>query len=114
MTKSKKVKKEKQPPEPFFKELVSIWFNFTKNRYGDIPSFDGSAPRDLKQIITQLRKRCEAKSIVWDEIEAKKRLQLFLMGAYDIQWLKEHWTLFNINRQKDIIFLNAAKNALHG
>lgn len=110
----KKTKKHiNRPPEPHWQELVQVWFDFTRAKFSGPPSFDGSSPRDLRNIIIQLRKRCETKGIVWDETEAKKRLYLFLKAAYDVEWLRSHWTLFNINRQKDIIFLNAANNALY-
>lgn len=106
-------KREKKPPEPYWNELVETWFKFCRLFLKCEPSFDGSAPRDLKQIIFQLRTRCEKSGHTWDENTSTQRLWLFLKGAWNVTWLRDHWTLFNINRQKDTIFFNAANNALH-
>lgn len=110
VTKKKRIKK---PPEPYWNDLVQLWFRFYRMHYFTEPSFDDSAPRDLKNIVYQLRTRCEKSNKEWSHQEAEKRLWLFLKSALDIPWLKSHFTLFNINRQKDIIFSNAANNALH-
>lgn len=105
-------KRQKKPPEPHWNLLVQTWFRFCKLFFKCEPSFDGSAPRDLKTIIIQLRERCEKSGHKWTENESTQRLWLFLKGAYDVPWLRDHWTLSNINRQKDTIFFNAAQNAL--
>lgn len=106
----KKVKKEPVPKEPYWTELVQTWYKFYRLHFTIDPSFDGSAPRDLKNIVIQLRTRCEKSNQQWDEISSQGRLWLFLKTAYDIPWLQSHFTLFNINRQKDIVFQNAVKS----
>lgn len=105
-----KSKKEKKPPEPFWDEQIGIFFEFTKRNFHEPPSFDGSAPRDLKNILTALRKRAEDKGIEWTYEVATTRFRLFLEWAYKNQWLKEHWLLLNINRQKDVLFFDMAKS----
>lgn len=103
-------KKTPKSSEPFWNELVEVYFNFTQSRYGESPTFDGSAPRDLKNIVSCLRKRAEAKGLEWTEKIAIYRFDLFLQHCYMDDWLKDHWLLMNIDRQKDRIFFNAAKN----
>lgn len=102
--------KKKSTPEPFWDKMVQVWFNFTKEVKNESPSFDGSAPRDLKEICKQLRTRCEDKGHIWDSDSAQNRLYLFFEEAYRIPFLANNWLLFQINRQKDIVFFNAAKS----
>lgn len=107
-----KAKKEKAPPEPFWNELVDVWFNFCKEQKKEKPTFDGSAPRDLKSIVSTLRKRAVESGQEWTQELATSRLYKFLLYAYDNSgWLRENWLLLNINRQKDIVFFNLAKDA---
>jgi hypothetical protein len=114
MAKEVKIKKEPKPKkpkqiEPHWNKAVETWFKFTTDKFNAPPSFDGSAPRDLKCIITQLRQRAEAKNIEWSELALVTRLNAFLDAAYTYQYLRTHWLLLNINRQKDIIFFDLAK-----
>jgi hypothetical protein len=104
--KAKKTKKEK---EPFWNELVEVYFNFCIDKFGDKPSFDGSAPRDLKNIIISLHTRAIEKQIEWTDEVATKRFFKFLEFAYMDNWLSQNFMLFNINRQKDKIFFNISK-----
>ena len=103
--KEKKPKKEKFV-EPHFKELVEVWFNFCREKFNEPPTFDGSAPRDLKGIIKALRERSETKNIEWTVDNAQKRFHNFLEFAWQEWWLQKNWLLSNINRQKDKIFFN--------
>lgn len=92
-----------------WKACVETYFTFCRDNFnGESPSFDGSSPRDLKTILTQLRKRAEEKKIGWSENVAKDRLLKFLQFAFNDAWLKRNWTLSNINKKKDALFFNAA------
>ena len=107
-----KVKKEKKPKvvEPYWQDFVNTYFEFTKSKFTATPSFDGSAPRDLKAIIQTLKKRAEEVGIEWTKEVAMQRFTLFLQYAFSDWWLSENWLLQNINRQKDKIIFKAAKN----
>lgn len=107
-----KVKKEKKQPEPYWQDMVSVFFNFTKEKYHDVPSFDGSSPRDLKAIIAALRARCENAGQEWSYEAATGRLRNFLEHCYSDSWLKNNWILSNLNRQKDRVFFSIAKQFL--
>lgn len=111
MAKSVKTPKPKKQKfiEPHWDVIVQTWFKFCVDFKGDKPSFDGSAPRDLKNIIKELRERAESKNIEWSELAAVTRLNKFLQVANTYKYLNENWLLSNINRQKDIIFFNLAK-----
>lgn len=106
-TKEKKPKKERKPPEPFFQEIVELWFAYCREKFDETPSFTGSAPRDLKTILVSLRERAEKiPDLMWTLPVASLRFKSFLDFAWQEQWLREHWLLSNINRQKDTIFFN--------
>jgi len=104
-----KQKKEKKAPELYWNELVSVWFQFCKEKFNDVPTFDGSSPRDLKTIISTLRKRCEDTKHDWSYEAATGRFKHFLEYAFQDKWLSENFLLSNINRQKDKIFFNISK-----
>ena len=96
--------KHKRPKEPFYKLAVEIWFNFYEERFFEKPTFDTSAPRDLKLIMESLRKRAELQGREWTELLAKERLTGFLNYAYSDQWIRNHFTLRILNSQKDPIY----------
>jgi hypothetical protein len=98
--------KKTESAEPYWGLFVETYFSFCKERFGDEPSFDGSAPRDLKAIIKSLRERAERKNIEWTAGEAISRFKSFLLFAYQDKWLSSNFILFNLNRQKDKIFFS--------
>jgi hypothetical protein len=102
-------KKKQRIPEKYWSDYVSIYFRFCREHYKDVPTFDGSQPRDLKAIITALRKRAEHQGVEWDYETATARFHHFLEFAHTDKWLADNWLLSNLNRQKDKIFLNHSK-----
>lgn len=104
-----KVKKAKQPPELYWNDFVSIFFSFTKEKFNETPSFDGSQPRDLKNIIIELRKRCEKGKHEWTYEAATTRFRHFLEYCFLDRWLSNNWILRNLNSQKDRIFFEMAR-----
>lgn len=108
MAKEKKVK-TKVPAEPYWSDMVGVYFDFCRDRFNDVPSFDGSSPKDFKAILTALRLRAESIPIEWTHETATTRLRSFLEHAFTDRWLSENWLLSNLNRQKDKIFFNTAK-----
>jgi hypothetical protein len=100
-----KVKKEKKPKviEPYWQEMVSCYFDFCKEKFNETPSFDGSSPRDLRNIIQVLRKRAEDKGVEWTSDAAKSRFRSFLEHCYLDRWLRDHFILSVLNRQKDVV-----------
>ncbi len=107
-------RKEKQPPEPFFNELISVYFQFCEEKFNQRPTFDGSAPRDFKQIIIALRKRAELISIEWTFGVAEKRLRAFLLHCYGDNFIRSNFLLHIINRQKDKIFFSLQPKSNNG
>lgn len=106
MAKPIKPKKEKAPPEPYWNDLVKVYFDFCREHFGEEPSFEGSAPRDMKMLIKTLHERATKSNIEWTLPVAQFRFNNFLMFAYQDKWLKDNFLLSNINRQKDKIFYN--------
>ena len=105
--KKEKLKKEKNP-EPFWNDLVELYFSFCEEKFNDRPTFDGSSPRDLNQIIVSIRKRAELKNIDWNIESAKKRVRAFFDLAFQDDFLSKNFILSSINRQKDKIFFKAS------
>lgn len=101
MPKEKKTQKEKTE---FFTEMISVYFRFYENNFGLKPSFDGSAPRDLKMIVEAMKSRSLENGVEWTLQIAEAMLNKFLEYAIKEVWLKENFFLFNLNRQKDKIF----------
>jgi len=99
-----KKKREPKVIEPFWKEFVTCWFKFCQDTFGEPPSFDGSSPRDLKNIIKSLHERATAAQVEWTLEVATSRFLNFLNYAIQDPWLRKNFLLFNINRQKDKIF----------
>jgi hypothetical protein len=104
-----KRKKEKADPEPWWPEMIELYFEFYKQRFfGSEPTFDLSAPRDLKNILVALRTRADKSGAGWGLEVAKQRFLNFMTAAFEDKWLSENFLLFNINRQKDKIFAQIA------
>lgn len=107
MGKPKKVKEV----EPYWPEMVEIWLKICRDIFKDKPTFTGSAPRDLKEIVKPLRERTKSIEIEWTLTVAQQRLYNFFKFAYDTNnWLQKNWLLSNINRQKDAVFFNLRKS----
>ncbi len=105
-TKEKKPKKVRKPPEPYWNDMVEVWFAYCRDKFNESPSFDGSSPRDLKLIIISLHERAEKSNLEWTLDTAILRFKGFLDFAYQDYWLQRNWLLSNINRHKDKIFYN--------
>ena len=98
--------KEKPAPELYWNELVSVYFNFCREKFNEDPSFDGSSPRDMKSIVKSLRERAEKNNVEWNLVIAKNRFHSFLEFSFHDNWLSQNFLLSNINRQKQKIFFN--------
>lgn len=102
--------KEKKPATEHWQKCVDVFYKFYEENFeGEKPSFDGSAPRDLKMIVEALKKRAEDAGVEWSEENAACRLEKFFEAAFRINWLRENFLLFNLNRQKDKIFVSIKK-----
>ena len=102
---TKKAKKEKIIT-PYWQQIVDCWFDFCYQHFNERPTFDGSAPIDLKNIIKALQDRATTSNIEWTLETALSRFKNFLSYAIQDDWLRKNFLLFNINRQKDKIFFN--------
>jgi len=105
-----RIKKEKKPVELYWQEFITAYFEFTKSKFSITPSFNGSAPRDLKAIVQALRKRTEEAGVEWTQETALQTFNTFLKWAFSDWWLSENWMLSNINRQMDKVLFKAAKH----
>jgi len=102
----KERKKKEKVIEPYWKELVKVYFDFCREKFSEEPSFDGSAPRDMKTIVKCLHERATKSNVEWTLDVAQFRFHNFLEFAYQDVWLAKNFLLSNINRQKDKIFFN--------
>jgi hypothetical protein len=115
VSKKKRVSKKREDAEPYWGELIKVYFNFCFEKFNEKPSFTGSDPSDMHRIIESLKKRASEKSVEWTEETAKLRWREFLGRAFQDEWLSQNWLLPHLNRQKDKIFLNliSSKNGTH-
>lgn len=96
-------KKEKKV-RGFFQAFVSAYFQFCRDEFGEEPSFDGSAPRDLAAIYDAIESKCNARQMIFTEELGVRSFKVFLEYCRKDGWLAENFLLFNLNRQKDKIF----------
>jgi len=102
--------KKESIPEPFFKQLVEVYFSFCEKKFKCRPSFDGSSPRDFKNIIIALRKKNEASNLDWTLDISEKSLLEFLEECFLDNWIRNNFLLRNLNNQKDKIFFKLSSN----
>lgn len=104
-----KKNKAEEPAEPFWNQLVDVWFSFGEKKFGERPSFDGQDPKIFKRIVKRLRSRAEMKNELWTAVTAPERLQKFLDVAFSEPWLSQHFILSNLEKQFDIVIQNQIK-----
>lgn len=109
--KSVSKKKEEDPPEPFWQELISVWFDFGKEKFNAEPSFAGQDPKIFKRIIALLKKRAAANQVEWTQDTGPRRLRLFLDAAFADDWLSKHFLLSNLEKQYDSVIQNQRQAA---
>lgn len=104
-SKTKKNNIKPQPEIEFWQQLVDVWFEFYKKNVGNgiQPTFKGSAPKNLKNIIENLKQRSLQKNNPWTEEMAIFALTKFFELAFRIDWLKNNFLLQNLDRQFDKI-----------
>lgn len=108
----KKKAQEAGSPETtsHWQELVEVWFDYNKNKFGDKPSFAGQDPRHFKKIIQILEKRAAERNVDWTMEIATNRLQAFLEQAFKDKWLSENFLLCHLNNFIDKIILKQNGN----
>lgn len=109
-------KKKEEEPEPYWQDLVGVWFRFNVKKFlaghpgadpkdGE-PSFERDDPKIFKRIISRLKARAAARKVEWTETEAVARLEGFLQKCDEDDWLSKHFLLANLEKQFDSIILN--------
>jgi hypothetical protein len=98
--------KKKQDAEPYWKELIAVYFSFCFEKFNERPSFTDSDPSDMHRIIESLKQRASEQQTEWTQEVATLRWRGFLGTAHQDDWLSKNWLLSNLNRQKNKIFLN--------
>lgn len=111
----KRTGRAKKPPdldaEPYWKELVSIWFSFCYENFKSKPTFSGQHPKQMKEIILALKQKTVDDGKVWNEQEAKLRWRGFLGRAITDKFFKDLFILSHLNKFKDKIFFNQSTNS---
>ncbi|MDF2189312.1 DUF4373 domain-containing protein [Paraflavitalea sp. CAU 1676] len=107
----KGAKDKAEETEPYWDQLVKVWFDFGKEKFGVEPSFVRDDPKIFKRLIGMLKKRAEKAGKEWSETTAPQRLRYFLDGAYADPWLKEHFLLKNLETQFDKVIQNQTARA---
>ncbi len=105
------VSKKEKKPRPHFQKIVTLFFDFCREKFGENPSFDGSAPRDLGMILDAMEKKAGEKNLIWTEDMATRAMSLFLEYCWKDSWLNQNFLLCHMNRQKDKIFFKIKSEA---
>lgn len=101
----KKLKKEEEP-EPFWKELVKVWFDFGKKKFGEEPTFGRDDPKIFKRILHRLIDRANKKGHEWNVKTGPEKLSTFLDAAFEDAWLSKNFLLSNLEKQFDKVIQN--------
>lgn len=103
--KKKNISSAPKKSRTFWRIFTEEYFIFCEDKFGEKPTFDGSAPRDLGMVYDAIEKKCVEKEIEWTEEIAHRSIKIFLQVAWNNnKWLQENFMLYNLNRQKDNIF----------
>jgi hypothetical protein len=115
-------KKERVPPENFWKRLTDTYFSFYRKHFKDddgyplspdwSPQKIGMEAGALKKIITFLRQIAEGKKIDWTEEYASYQLERFLEKAYNDQFIKRNFYCAMLNKKKVDILVSTYNPAL--
>lgn len=111
---------KKNTAEKFFREAGALWCKMYSElvppdlETGEVADCgfweDGSEKKAMKEILISLRLRAERKNIIWTKEEMLKRLELFIMAAYNDKWISDHFSLRIINQSKTLIFNKKSKS----
>jgi hypothetical protein len=96
--------KKNSAAEPFWKDLVEVYFTFCQEKFYVDPSFDGGSPKALKSILATMKKQAASKGVEWTLDISQKCLRRFLEYAFLDSWLSENFMLTILNSHKDKIF----------
>lgn len=98
------VNKTEEETDPYWQELVDVWFDFHKTNKLDKPSFAGKDPKTFKQLIGLLKKRAASRNQEWTTKIACGSLNYFLSLAFKEDWLSKHFLLENLVKQFDAVY----------
>lgn len=106
MTDVKKITggKKKKPPREFWRDWISMFFDFCRDKFGEDPSFDGASPRYMGMIYDAMQKKCKKKNIEWTQDISTRSFKLFLKIAWADPYRQKRFNLSMLNAQKDAIF----------
>lgn len=99
-------KAARQEVEPFWNELVAVWFAFGVEKFNIKPSFERDDPKIFKRIIQRLKKRAADQKVEWNVKSGPQRLRFYLEKAFEDKWLSENFLLSNLEKQFDKIIQN--------
>lgn len=97
-------KKTKKKSEVFYwKKIIDLWFEFYKSKFNTNPTFNATAGKNLKSIISRLEKMSKEKKIEWTEDVCLRSFDKFLKNAWDDNWLRENFLITNLSSKFDSI-----------
>lgn len=110
-----RISRKKLDAESYWANLIKVYYSFCYEKFNEKPSFSGSDPHDMHEIIRSLKQRAADQKVEWTEEIAMLRWREFLGRAFQDEWLSKNWLLSNLDRQKNKVFLNliSHKNGTH-
>jgi len=97
----------------YFNQLKSVWFVFYRGKFPVNPTFTAIDGSKLKSIEQKLRSKCKEFDSEWSEETAKELMAQLLTVAYSEKWLRENFSMANIDSQFNQIIVKSLKTT-HG
>lgn len=111
--KNQKKKRNTGPVTLYWQKLVKVWFDVyaelipaPPGEEKAVPIFDGTETANMKSLIKILKERAEKLGVEWNEQNACTRWKLFLMKAFEDDFISKNFMIRIISNNKTKIFNN--------
>ncbi len=93
----------------YYQDCVRVYFAFYEQKFGRKPQPSGAEFTALKSIIKKIETLTTDAGIALSKESVTKSLQKFFDMAYTDGWIANHFNLFNLSKQFDIIVSKSIK-----
>ncbi len=93
----------------YYQDCVDDYFAFYEQKFGRKPQPSGAEFTALKSIIKKIETITTDAGIPLSKDVVTKSLQKFFVMAYTDGWIANHFNLFNLSKQFDIIVSKSIK-----
>ena len=89
---------------PYWKQVVDEWFRFYLEHKGTDPNFTNGEQPALKRLMKKIRLKAQEAKIEWSQENAVSSFHIFLSKCITDKWIKDHFSLKNIDNQFDQLY----------